>query len=222
MDNYMKDIKYYLDNLSFKMGLIGCFLLLILIIPFLCLLTLTLFIIWPIACILYLILFIFNLLLPILTLVQLWLGKRLVDLNCYPLLYYFNTTDDISGYAEDQGNVKAYLMLTTTNIDYSISQALHRNKLLYFKNALPFISYKKIIALYCHMNRQPYDVDLFKYNMPLTYNKDAIHMMINYLLKNYNIKLFLNQLTYALNDVKPIIYNYYLELLCDVSKTIIN
>ena len=38
-------------------------------------------------------------------------------------------------------------------------------------------------------------------------------MMINYLLKNYNIKLFLNQLTYQLNDVKPIIYHYYLELL---------
>ena len=165
MNNYIKDIESYLDDLSFNYKRTNKWILIgssFIIIPVICLFTLIFFILYPI---LYLMLFIINLLLPILTLIHLWLGKRLVDLNCYHLLYYLHTTDDISAYAEDQGNVKIYLMLTPTNMDYSISPALHRTKLLYFKNALPFISYKKIISLYCHMNRLPYDVDLlFKYN----------------------------------------------------------
>lgn len=216
MNNYMKDMESYLDNLSFNYKHSGKWVLIwinIILTRILGLFTLTLFVIW----ILYLISFIFNLLSPILTLVQLWLCKRLVDLNCYTLLYYFNPQHDkVFYYAFDQGRVRICLILRPDNdIDYSISFALYNDKILYFKNALSFIHYSKIISLYCHMNRyQHYNIKLpFNFNIPLNYNQDAIKIIIDHLLKNYTIKLFLNQLPYELNDVKPIIYNYYLELL---------
>lgn len=149
--------------------------------------------------------------------VKRWFHKRLVDLKWYSILYYvinnniFNKDRaEIIGYAEDQGDVQVYLTLTIKpNIEGEILWAFTRGKSLFFQNALYLLSYSRIISIYLNLNNHVSS----PHSVCPEYQQHTKSTIIKYLLKEYKINLYFNQLTYELNDVKPIIYNYYLELL---------
>ena len=171
--------------------------LVIFLTPLLCFFILVLLIGWFWCLIIYTLYFLSTPFHPLLISIGLWIHKRLIDYNCYNLLYYLNNDHHhLPTYIQNQGNVDLYLKLFPVNINSSIKIALNRNQLLFFKNALSYISDKEIIKLYKKLKTQK-----------------AINIILSHLSKQYTVKLFLNQLTYELNDIKPIIYHYYIQLM---------
>ncbi len=126
--------------------------------------------------------------------IELFFYKRLADFNCGHLLSMIMNNEryyEMKDYTIDQGLVEVMFKIDPGhNTTAVIVNALVNNKLLYVKNALYYVSFKKIIYIYhCY--------------------KDGKDILIRHLLKNFNINLFLNKI---LNDIKPIIYHYYLHL----------
>lgn len=182
-----------INNPNIGVGLI----LVIFLTPLLCFFILVLLIGWFWCLIIYALYFLSTPFHPLLISIGLWIHKRLIDYNCYNLLYYLNN-DHLPTYIQNQGNVDLYLKLFPVNINSSIKIALNRNQLLFFKNALSYISDKESIKLYKKLNYK---------------HLKAINIILSHLSKQYHVKLFLNQLTYELNDIKPIIYHYYIQLI---------
>lgn len=138
MDNVSKEIlKFYTQwwNADYKSKWLIILLTAHFVMLIVCLFGVVFFIVWSISYIIFIILYsismIIKILDPILTVIHLWICKRLVDLNCYPLLSFLNNTKSsniICHYTKDQGNVILYLKLMPINIKSSIISALIQNK----------------------------------------------------------------------------------------------
>ena len=153
-----------------------------------------LLIVLPILCILLVFSTLVTLIMFVFQCIELFFYKRLADLNCGDLLSTIMNNQcyyEMMNYTMTHGKVDVRLKISKSkNIVVSIIDALDKNELLYVKNALFYITFKEIIYIYqCHR----YNADIF----------------IRHLLKNFEINAFLNQI---MNDIKPIIYNYYLQL----------
>ena len=188
--------------------LIAGFSAMIIIILPLCLLILSMLIILPLFGILYLLSLLMAPFTPHLNKLEFYIYKKLVDYDCCYLINYTNSSRqyEICNYAETQGKVNVYLNLKIRtgwdnelkpiDIVRNIKGSLTRNKLLFFENGLYLLDNKTIIDLYNRNN-----------------NVKGFYIMLSHLFKKYTIQLFLKQLHYEFNDLKPIIYNYYLQLL---------
>jgi len=99
--------------------------------------------------------------------------------------------------AFNHGYVKIHKLLSANdNIYDHLTMAIYKNNGKYIAEALKYFNNSNIYMIY-KMLKTP----------------DEKKYIIQYFLKNYSINLFFNQLHFEFNDIKKLIYNYYIKLL---------
>jgi hypothetical protein len=103
----------------------------------------------------------------------------------------------IINYTYNNGYVKIHTFLTReleNSIDERLYMAIKGNKIIYIRELLKSYSFDSI-----------YDLMICNYC--------DNQYLIKHLFKDYNVNLFLKLLHYEFNDIKSIIYKYYIKLL---------